>query len=32
MLGTCAKYLPKGSVLLGIVDPGVGTERREILV
>ncbi|MGC9108852.1 MAG: SAM hydrolase/SAM-dependent halogenase family protein [Caldimicrobium sp.] len=26
------KYFPKGTIFLGIVDPGVGTERRALLI
>ena len=32
MLSSAAPYFPKGTVHLGVVDPGVGTERRAILV
>ena len=32
MLASAAPYFPKGTVHLGVVDPGVGTERRAILV
>ncbi len=31
-LGTCAKFLPKNSIVLGVVDPGVGTDRQAIVV
>ncbi len=31
-LGTCAPFLPKGSVVLGVVDPGVGTDRQAVVV
>jgi S-adenosylmethionine hydrolase len=32
MLASVASYFPKGTVHLAVVDPGVGTERRAILV
>jgi S-adenosylmethionine hydrolase len=32
MLASAAPYFPKGTVHLAVVDPGVGTERRAILV
>jgi hypothetical protein len=32
MLASAAPYFPKGTVHLAVVDPGVGTERRPILV
>jgi S-adenosyl-L-methionine hydrolase (adenosine-forming) len=32
MLATAAPYFPKGTIHLAVVDPGVGTERRAILV
>ncbi len=32
MLTSAAPYFPKGTVHLAVVDPGVGTERRAILV
>lgn len=32
MLASAAPYFPNGSVHLAVVDPGVGTERRAILV
>ena len=32
MLASAAPYFPKGTVHVGVVDPGVGTERRSILV
>ncbi len=32
MLASAAPYFPKGTVHLAVVDPGVGTERRGILV
>jgi S-adenosylmethionine hydrolase len=32
MLASAASYFPKGTVHLAVVDPGVGTERRAILV
>jgi S-adenosylmethionine hydrolase len=32
MLASAATYFPKGTVHLSVVDPGVGTERRAILV
>ena len=32
MLSSAASYFPKGTVHVSVVDPGVGTERRAILV
>jgi S-adenosylmethionine hydrolase len=32
MLASAASYFPKGTVHLAVVDPGVGTERRAILI
>jgi len=32
VLATTVPYMPKGSVHIGVVDPGVGTNRRGILV
>jgi S-adenosyl-L-methionine hydrolase (adenosine-forming) len=32
MLASAAPYFPKGTVHLAVVDPGVGTERRAILI
>jgi len=32
MLASAAPYFPKGTTHLAIVDPGVGTERRAILI
>ena len=32
MLASAESFFPKGTVHLGVVDPGVGTERRAILV
>ena len=32
MLASAAPYFPKGTVHLVVVDPGVGTERRAILI
>jgi S-adenosylmethionine hydrolase len=32
ILASAASYFPKGTVHLAVVDPGVGTERRAILV
>ncbi len=32
MLASAAPYFPKGTIHLAVVDPGVGTERRAILV
>ncbi len=32
MLASAAPYFPKGTVHLAVVDPGVGSERRAILV
>jgi S-adenosyl-L-methionine hydrolase (adenosine-forming) len=32
MLGSAAPYFPKGTIHLAVVDPGVGTERRAILI
>jgi S-adenosyl-L-methionine hydrolase (adenosine-forming) len=32
LLASAAPYFPKGTVHLAVVDPGVGTERRAILV
>jgi S-adenosylmethionine hydrolase len=32
MLASAAPYFPKGTVHLAVVDPGVGTERRAIVV
>jgi S-adenosyl-L-methionine hydrolase (adenosine-forming) len=32
MLASAALYFPKGTVHLAVVDPGVGTERRAILI
>ncbi len=32
MLASAAPYFPKGTVHLAVVDPGVGTERRAILM
>jgi len=32
MLAQVAAYFPKGTIHLAVVDPGVGTERRAILV
>ena len=32
LLGTAAPYFPRGTVHLAVVDPGVGTERRPLLV
>ncbi|MEM3622360.1 MAG: SAM-dependent chlorinase/fluorinase [Candidatus Bathyarchaeia archaeon] len=32
VLASVAQYFPKGTVHIAVVDPGVGTERRSILV
>ena len=32
MLASAAPYFPKGTVHLAVIDPGVGTERRGILI
>jgi hypothetical protein len=32
VLATTIPYMPKGSVHIGVVDPGVGTDRRGIVV
>ena len=32
MLASAAPYFPKGTVHLAVVDPGVGTERRAIVI
>lgn len=32
LLGSAAPYFPRGTVHLAVVDPGVGTERRPLLV
>jgi S-adenosyl-L-methionine hydrolase (adenosine-forming) len=32
MLASAAPYFPKGTMHLAVVDPGVGTERRAILI
>jgi S-adenosyl-L-methionine hydrolase (adenosine-forming) len=32
VLGRATSYMPKGCVYLGVVDPGVGSERRSIAV
>ena len=32
MLASAAPYFPKGTVHVAVVDPGVGTERRSILI
>ena len=32
MLGESYQYLPANSVIMAVVDPGVGTERRKIIV
>ncbi len=32
MLASAASYFPKGTIHLAVVDPGVGTERRAIVV
>ncbi|MEF8879530.1 MAG: S-adenosyl-l-methionine hydroxide adenosyltransferase family protein [Candidatus Thermoplasmatota archaeon] len=32
LLKTAARYFPKGTVHVGVVDPGVGTERKGIVV
>ena len=32
LLGAAAPYFPRGTVHLAVVDPGVGTERRPLLV
>src|SRR4030042_6254996 len=32
MLASAAPYFPKGTVHLAVVDPGVGTERKAVLV
>ena len=32
LLGAAAPYFPEGTVHLAVVDPGVGTERRPLLV
>ena len=32
MLASAAPYFPKGTIHLAVVDPGVGTKRRAILV
>src|SRR6056297_1109630 len=32
LLGALADWLPAGAVVLGVVDPGVGTERRPVVV
>jgi S-adenosylmethionine hydrolase len=32
VLASTASYFPKGSIHVGVVDPGVGTKRRAILV
>jgi len=32
LLSSSAKFFPDGTIFLGVVDPGVGTERRGIVV
>lgn len=32
LLATAAPFLPSGAVVLGVVDPGVGTSRRAVVV
>jgi|SRR5665647_2064662 len=32
MLASAAPYFPKGTIHLAVIDPGVGTERRAILI
>ena len=32
LAATAIPYLPEGAVLMGVVDPGVGTERRAVAV
>jgi len=32
ILMTCARYFPSGTVHIAVVDPGVGTKRREIAI
>ncbi|WP_440059066.1 SAM hydrolase/SAM-dependent halogenase family protein [Thermogladius sp. 4427co] len=32
VLKTSAKYFPKGTIFLAVVDPGVGSERRAIMI
>ncbi len=32
VLASAAKYFPKGTIHVGVVDPGVGTKRRAIIV
>ena len=32
ILMTSAKYFPSGTVHIAVVDPGVGTKRREIAI
>ena len=32
MLASAAPYFPKGTIHLAVVDPGVGTERRAIVL
>ena len=32
LLATAAPFLPKGAIVLGVVDPGVGTSRRAVVV
>ncbi|MBS7279487.1 MAG: S-adenosyl-l-methionine hydroxide adenosyltransferase family protein [Candidatus Freyarchaeota archaeon] len=32
VLASAAPYFPKGTIFVGVVDPGVGTERRGIVV
>ncbi|MBZ0254281.1 MAG: SAM-dependent chlorinase/fluorinase, partial [Candidatus Methylomirabilis sp.] len=31
-LGETAGFYPKGTVFLGVVDPGVGTERKSVAI
>ncbi len=32
VLATVSQYFPKGTIHVGVVDPGVGTKRRSILI
>ena len=32
MLASATPYFPKGTIHIAIVDPGVGTKRRAILI
>jgi S-adenosyl-L-methionine hydrolase (adenosine-forming) len=32
LLASATPYFPKGTVHVGVIDPGVGTERRSIIV